>query len=173
MVARSYTSPVDELAAKLIAYERRIASLERAFGGVSQVERFAMNEAYFAAVGSASSTVSASYVNVGTSPSFSVPFTKMRADTVLVVSLNISHYVTGTAGLTDWAVQAQGVDHFVLKTFHNNLGIHQGWSGVRAIAGLTAGTFNVILRWKTSGGTVSTNVDSNDSLSIHLREVLR
>ena len=35
MVARSYNSPVDELAAKLISYERRIASLERAANGNS------------------------------------------------------------------------------------------------------------------------------------------
>lgn len=112
-------------------------------------------------------TASATYIDWPTTP-LVVNFTKVRADTAIIVDVGASGYANTTAGAADWGVRIGSTDYDVIDAFYNALSSHAGWNNTIRITGLAAGAYTATLRAKTTAGSL--NSDANDTLSIAVRE---
>lgn len=119
------------------------------------------------ATGGSSSTSSATYVDWPATP-LTASFTKMRADTGIIVDVGASAFANTSAGAADWGVRIASTDYDVIDAFFNNTGVHAGWNNSIRINGLAAGAYTATLRAKTAAGSL--NSDVNDTLSMAIRE---
>jgi hypothetical protein len=160
--AGTNTADIAALAVRMTTAEADIVALET-------LDTLMRNEKVYSGVGNASTTSSTAYVTPPLTPTNTLAFTKQRADTSLLITLSVSCYATTAGGVT-FGVSIGGTDYDVLIGFQNTTGTHRGWSQTKEITGLSAGAKTMIIRWKTTG---SANMDANDYLSLHVREVLR
>lgn len=124
-------------------------------------------EAVNRATGGSSTTASATYVDWPATP-LTVSFTKVRADTALIVDVGASGFANASAGAADWGVRIASTDYDVIDAFFNNTGVHAGWNNSIRIPGLAAGAYTATLRAKTTAGSL--NSDVNDTVSMAIRE---
>ena len=116
-------------------------------------------------------TASTSFVNAPTTP-LSVSLTKLSADSSLIVEAHVSGFGTGAAHSAVWAVNCPTVgDQTLGISWYNTLAQHQSWSYKRIVTGVPAGAGTYTLRVRSANGTMTINLDNNDYVSLHVREM--
>jgi hypothetical protein len=125
--------------------------------------------------GSSGTTTSATFVDMPNSPS--VTFTKMRDNTALRIWIGVSLFATVVPTVYHIGMHIASLDGLVSydeDMFHravNNVahGDSSGWITTGALA---AGQYTGTARWLRTSGTGTLTVDSNDSISMHIKEVV-
>lgn len=116
-------------------------------------------------------SASAVYTNFPSADVITTTFTKLSSDSLLLVDLNVSFYLTVAADVVAFGVNIDGVDTDVINGFENAIVDHTGRGAKRTFSGLAAGSHTLTLRAHTSGaGTLAT--DLNDTQSWTVREIL-
>lgn len=126
--------------------------------------------------GSLSSTTSASYVDMPSSPE--VAFAKYRDSTLLRLRCMVSAYVV-TSGFTvmkvgyrlrdgDTIDYDEDVARFDLVSTNN----HYGWGGIATTAALPAGNYTATARWVRVSGSGTLTVDAQDLIHMEAEEVI-
>jgi hypothetical protein len=140
--------------------------------GADLTTQMMINEQFVRGVGSGAFVTVATWADIPTTPLLSVNITKLRSDSLLVVSLDVSFYTNGVAPQSfGVGITGQG-DNGIIASFCNQVSEHTGRSGVRAFTGIPAGTYQVLGRC-ASNGTSTLNMDANDTCSLSVREVRR
>jgi len=127
---------------------------------------------------SLSTTTSATYVDMPSSPQLSVP--KYRDSTQFRVRCMISAYVT-TSGFTvmktGFRIQggdgAVDYDMDVARFDLVSTNSHYGWGGIATTTGsLPAGNYTMTARWLRVGGSGTLTVDAQDLIHMEAEEVI-
>lgn len=114
-------------------------------------------------------TVSAAFVNFGT---VAVNFTKTRADTVLLVWLNLSFFTDAVTTAAEFAVEFTPGPTTVVMThfFQNPAGQHQSCGGTSFIASVPAGAVTAQVMWRRTAGAGQLLTDGEDNASLLILE---
>lgn len=128
--------------------------------------------------GSVANTTSATFVDMPSSPT--VDLTKRRDATVLRVEVSLSLWVaTSAPTVFELAVYVAsgdgsvGYDEILFHRAMNATSDHRDWTGWTTTAALHGDdTYAVTARWRRVSGTGTLTVDTNDSISMSVREVV-
>lgn len=162
------TEDIVALQADVLALESDVSAHNTSINTLNDLMRNEKVYSGFGTVGNA--TTSTSYATPTLSPTNTLSFTKLSAATSLILTLSISCFHSAQAG-SNFGVSINGVDYDMQIAFHNTASTHRGWTYTKEITGLSAGAKTLLVRWKTSSGTLS--MDTNDPVSLHVKEVLR
>ena len=161
--------------------EQRDVQLEDYLLRLEQAQQMQRNELVIRGAGSAVAGVvggtfttnSFTPVQIVAAPVLTGSFVKVRADSIIIADLHICYVLSGTPVAQKFYVGLDAVSYTVITTAQNTAGQHVGYSGVRTITGLAAGTYAVSIKCSSDSIAGSINCDVNDTISLHLREVLR
>lgn len=133
---------------------------------------FAKNEVSARAVPTgARSTSSTTYIDWPDTEVLSVSFTKLYADTDVIVEVAGSFYTGAGTPTVTFGAQINGTDYDAFRMAVNESLSHKPYTAITAqITGLAAGTYTVKLRAKTSANSIS--ADTGDFNSMRVTEVL-
>jgi hypothetical protein len=168
---QTVTVSVDDVGTNTADIAALASRMTTAEGNITIHDGVMRNEKVYQGGGSAFTTTSTIYVTPTLSPTNTLAFTKQRADTSLIVTLSVSCFHSGAGVGSTFAVSIAGTDYDMQRAFHNSASTHRGWTLTKEITGLSAGAKTILIRCKTDSGTLS--MDANDSISLHVREVLR
>jgi hypothetical protein len=123
-------------------------------------------------------TTSTSFVDMPNSPT--VEFVKERDATFLRVYMSVSLYATGTPSQIfhigmhlDSADGSVSYDEDIVGSTINVASVHAEWAGWVTTGALPAMSYVGTARWFKSGaGTMTLTVDSNDTVKMHVIEVV-
>jgi hypothetical protein len=120
-------------------------------------------------------TTSATFVDMPSSPSLT--FVKARADTFLRIWVGVSLWVTSTPTVATIGMSLLSGDlsvNYDETLFHRagQASIHHDYSGWITTGALHADTYTATARWLRLSGAGTLTVDGNDSISIHIIEVV-
>lgn len=122
-------------------------------------------------VAGASSTTSATFVNLPATSSFS--FTKLHTSTRLKAEMHVTCFIATATGGVRFALQIAGTDYDIAGYTFNATADHRQISGTRYLpAGIAAGALTIQGRWRRNGGAGTLNIDAGDWLSISVAEVI-
>jgi len=121
------------------------------------------------------STTSSSLVDwppvSGSGGPLTTTFNKLRGDTLLIVDISVSSFISVIAGILDFAVNVDGTDTNIVQAAINTINNHHSFSGKRSLSGIVAGTRTLKLRASVASGS-TLNCDGRDTFSWTIREVL-
>jgi hypothetical protein len=118
------------------------------------------------------STASTSYVDIPTTP-LSVSLTKRSAASLVLIEVHVSAFGTGAGEMALIGVNCPTVgDQQMGKMWFNTLGQHMSWSFKRTVSGVAAGAGTYTLRARSNTGALTLNIDGNDYVSLHVREMI-
>lgn len=127
--------------------------------------------------GSLLTTTSATFVDMPSSPS--LEFVKTRADTFLRIWVGVSLYATGTMPVTfqigvhllsgDLSID---YDETMFQRAIGDASKHHDYSGWITTGAVHADSYIATARWLRASGTGTLTVDPNDSISMHIIEVV-
>ncbi len=129
------------------------------------------NESGIANLLSASTTTSATYVNLPTTSSFS--FTKLQDATRLRIDIATTAFIATSDAEGRFGVLVNGVDYDLVNWDASTLSDRAGWAGFAYIpaASVPAGVYTVQGRWRRVAGTGTLTVQATDWLSLSCREI--
>lgn len=118
----------------------------------------------------ADTTTSAAYVSM--TDTFSVTFTKNRADTRLEIDMVVSCFLS-VAGNTkpSFAAQVSGTDYEIVAMLINPISQHSIFTGKVFVPGIAAGALTIQGRWRRVAGTGQLNRNTDDWVGLTVREV--
>jgi hypothetical protein len=167
---QTVTVSVDDTASNTVAIAANAVAIAANTASINTLNDLMKNEKVYTGVGNAATTTSTAYGTPALTPTNTLAFTKLYAGTSLLITLSASSFHSTSAGST-FGVSINGVDYDMQRAFHNTASTHRGWTLTKEITGISAGAKTLLVRWKTDGGTLT--MDSNDSVSLNVREVLR
>lgn len=128
-----------------------------------------VNENGVGAPGVVDSTSSAAYANLLGVSSF--PFTKQDANSRLKVTIHAGAFVSIATTRPTYGVLLGATDYDVVSQTINPINTHTNISGVSYLTGVPAGGYTVQGRWKRVSGTGLVQRNTEDWLSISVKEL--
>jgi hypothetical protein len=128
-----------------------------------------VNENGVGAAAAADATSSAVYANLLGTSSFA--FVKQDAASRLKVTIHAGAFVSVAGTRPMYGVQIGGTDYDVVSQTINTINAHTNISGFSYLTGVAAGAYTVQGRWRRAAGAGSITRNTEDWLSISVKEL--
>lgn len=104
---------------------------------------------------------------------FNAAFTKVDDNSRIEVTLHVGCFTTALGTNVRWGVEVfnSGTTVDIASFFFNQASVHHQMSGSTIISGVPAGTYGVYPKWRRSAGAGTLTTDSNDWISMIVREI--